>query len=86
MQTLQKRGGSGLVTIPKDDLERDGLVDDDGEPADVHLSVERLGERVWVVRVCDGSIPELRECEEVKRIAAERVLDEDVYGEQQDDE
>ena len=75
MQKLQNRDGSGVVTIPKHDLERDGLVDDEGEPAEVHLTVDRLDERAYVVRVCDGDIPELRECEAVRRIAAERLLE-----------
>ncbi|MFC6757892.1 MULTISPECIES: hypothetical protein [Haloarcula] len=81
MQKLQNRDGSGVVTIPKDDLERDGLLDDDGEPSEHHLTVDRLGERAYVVRVCDGDVPELAECEVVRRLAAERILDEDVFGE-----
>ncbi|GGN92288.1 hypothetical protein [Haloarcula pellucida] len=83
MQKLQSRGGSGMVTVPKEFLDRDGLLDDDGEPETAHLTVERLGERAYVVRVCDGDIPELAECEEIRRIAAERVLDEDVFGRRQ---
>lgn len=83
MQQLQNRGGSGLVTVPKDFLERDGLLDESGEPEDAHLTVERLGERAYVVRVCDGDVPELSECEFIQRIAAERVLDEDVFGRRQ---
>jgi hypothetical protein len=85
MQQLQNHGGSGVVTVPKDFLERDGLVDDDGDPADAHLTVDRLGDRAYVVRVCDGDVPELTECEAIRRIAAERVLDEDVLGRQQDE-
>ncbi|MFC7026371.1 hypothetical protein ACFQJ5_16695 [Halomicroarcula sp. GCM10025324] len=76
MQKLQNRDGSGVVTIPKYDLERDGLVDENGEPDDVHLTVDRLDERAYVVRVCDGDIPELHECEAIQRVAAERLLDE----------
>ena len=82
MQKLQNRDGSGVVTIPKDDLERDGLLDGD-EPAEKHLTVDRLGERTYVVRVCDGDIPELADCPEIRRIAAERMLDEDVFGQSQ---
>lgn len=81
MQKLQNRDGSGVVTIPKDDLERDGLLDGD-EPSEHHLTVDRLGERAYLVRVCDGDIPELWECPEIRRIAVERMLDEDVFGEQ----
>jgi len=83
MQKLQNRDGSGVVTIPKDDLERDGLLTDEGEPAEKHLTVDRLGERAYVVRVCDGDVPELSECSEIRRIAAERILDEDVFGQRQ---
>ncbi|WP_424001182.1 hypothetical protein ACOZ4I_15680 [Haloarcula salina] len=80
MQKLQNRSGSGLVTLPKDFLERDGLIDDGGEPSEAHLTVDRLGERAYVVRVCDGDVPELSECEAVRRLAAERMVDEDVSG------
>jgi len=82
MQKLQNRDGSGVVTIPKDDLERDGLLDGN-EPSEHHLTVDRLGERAYLVRVCDGDIPEVADCEVVRRIAAERILDEDVFGERQ---
>jgi len=82
MQKLQNRSGSGLVTLPKDYLERDGLIDSDGEPDEAHLTVDRLGERAYVVRVCDGDVPELSECEVVRRLAAERIVDEDVSGRQ----
>lgn len=80
MQKLQDRNGSGVVTLPKSYLDRDGLLTEDGEIPETHLAVERLGERAYVVRVCDGDVPELAECELIRRIAAERVLDEDVLG------
>ncbi|GGK64644.1 hypothetical protein [Haloarcula sebkhae] len=80
MQKLQNRSGSGLVTLPKDFLERDGLLDSDGEPDEAHLTVDRLDERAYVVRVCDGDVPELSECEAIQRLAAERIVDEDVFG------
>ncbi|MFC6864172.1 hypothetical protein ACFQGE_11985 [Halomicroarcula sp. GCM10025817] len=62
------------MTIPKRDLERDGLVDDDGTPAGVHLTAERFDERAYVVRIYDDDIHELHECEAIQRVAAERVL------------
>lgn len=74
MQKLQNHDGSGVVTIPKSDLERDGLIGEDGTPTGVHLTVDRLDERAYVVRVCDGDIPELHECEAIQRVAAERLL------------
>ncbi|GCF13240.1 hypothetical protein Harman_11750 [Haloarcula mannanilytica] len=82
MQKLQNRSGSGLVTLPKDFLERDGLLNSDGDPDEAHLTVDRLGERAYVVRVCDGDVPELSECEAIQRLAAERMVDEDVFGQQ----
>ncbi|MFC7077874.1 hypothetical protein [Haloarcula halophila] len=84
MQKLLNRQGSGMVTLPKPKLERDGLVDDDGEIVESHLAIERLGERVYAIRICDGDIPELSECEEIRRLAAERLLDQDVFGNQPD--
>lgn len=80
MEKLQSRGGSGLVTLPKSFLDRDGLLNSDGEPNGAHLTVDRLGERAYVVRVCDGDVPELSECEAIQRFAAERMVDEDVFG------
>ena len=74
MQRLQNHDGSGVVAIPKRDLERDGLVDDDSTPAGVHLTVERLDERAYVDRVYDGDIPELHEHEVIQRVAADRLL------------
>lgn len=71
-----------MVTLPKSFLDRDGLVDENGDPDDAHLTVDRLGERAYVVRVCDGDVPELSECEAVRRLAAERIIDEDVFGQQ----
>lgn len=74
-----------MVTVPKDFLDRDGLLDDDGEPEDAHLTVDRLGQRAYVVRVCDGDVPELTECEFIQRLAAERMVNEDVFGRQKDE-
>ncbi|WP_459808554.1 hypothetical protein [Halopiger thermotolerans] len=36
--------GSGGVTLPKDDLERDGLVNENGELKDARLAVDRVGD------------------------------------------
>lgn len=82
MQKLQNHHGSGLVTIPKRHLERDGLVDDDGQVADeTQLTVERLDSGVYAIRVCvDDDLPELEDTTVVRRVAAERLLDEDVFG------
>lgn len=82
MQKLRDDGGSGLVTIPKKYLERDDVLDDDGDvPDEQRLTVDRLGRRAYLVRLTDGgSLPELHECEAVRRVAAERMLTEDAYG------
>jgi len=82
MQKLRGDGGSGMSTIPKKYLERDGVLDEDGElPEEQRLTVDRLGRRTYLVRLTDdGEIPELHECEAVRRAAAERVLSQDAYG------
>jgi len=67
-------------TIPEDGRDCPAL-DDDGEPSRNHLTVDRLGERASVVRVCNGDVPRLAECEVGQRLAAKRILDEDVFGE-----
>ncbi len=81
MQKLRNDGGSGLVTIPKNFLERDEVLEDDEIPDEQRVNVDRLGRRAYLVRITDdGTLPELHECEVVRRIAAERVLNQDAYG------
>ncbi|MEA5408435.1 hypothetical protein VB773_13245 [Haloarculaceae archaeon H-GB2-1] len=54
MQKLRVKNGSGMATIPKTFLEQDGVVDPDGEfPNEQALTVDRLDERVYVVRMTD---------------------------------
>jgi hypothetical protein len=67
------------VTLSKSFLERDGLLDSDGDPDEAHLTVDRLGETI-VVRVCDGDVPELSERGAIQRLAAERIVEEAVFG------
>lgn len=71
MQKLQNHDGSGLVTIPKPFLDRDGLVDD-GEPqAGQTIVVDRLGDGCYLVRTpTDGELPNVEECKVVERMAA----------------
>jgi len=70
-----------MVTLPKDGLERDGLVDDDGRPVgDQSMAVDRLGERCYLVRAVDGDVPEVTETEVVQRLAAEMMLHQDAIG------
>lgn len=81
MQKLRNDSGSGLVTIPKGFLEQDDVLDGDDVPTELQLRVERLGRRAYVVRLCDdGRLPELHECEEIERLAAQRMLDENVFS------
>ncbi|SFR31174.1 hypothetical protein [Halorubrum sodomense] len=77
MQKLQNHGGSGVVTIPRDDLEKDDLLDEGELPDEQHLDVDRLGRRTYVVRIPEegGNLPELAQCEVVERLAAKRALD-----------
>lgn len=76
MQTLQERSGSGLVTIPKRFLERDGLLDEDGKPRRQSVTVDRLDEGVYAVRICDGDVPEVEETEKVQRLIAHAVMNQ----------
>ena len=76
MRQLIKQHGSSMVTLPKNGLERDGLVDEDGEPVEQQSAVvDRLGKRCYLVRLADGDVPEVTETEVVKRLAAQRMLD-----------
>ena len=76
MQKLQNHGGSGVVTIPRDDLEKDGVLEGGDIPDGQHLDVERMGQRTYVVRIPEaGDLPELSQCELVERLAAKRALD-----------
>ncbi|WP_053946694.1 hypothetical protein [Halolamina sediminis] len=84
MQKLRTDGSSGLVTIPRAFLEKDGVLDDGEVPDEQQVDVERLGERAYLVRVAeDGSLPDPQECEVVERLAAQRILNEDAFGRQQ---
>ncbi|MFC7070567.1 hypothetical protein ACFQL9_13015 [Halobaculum lipolyticum] len=81
MQTLQNKSGSGIVTLPKADLDRDEVLDDGEIPAEQNLVVDRLGRRVYLVRlVDDGHIPNPEETEVVERLAAQRLMQQDAFG------
>jgi len=69
------------VTIPIDYLERDDVLEEDGIPEEQRLTVDRLGRRAYLVRLTDGGeLPEIHECEAVRRVAAEQVLNQDAHG------
>jgi hypothetical protein len=81
IQQLQKKTGSGVVTIPKAELRADDLLDDDGQiPSDQNVSVDKLGRRAYLIRFPEddgGSLPELSECAKIRRLAAEIALSRD---------
>lgn len=80
MQKLIQQDGSGLVTILLDGLRRDEIVQvqpdgSDQFPAHQFVVVDRLGNRVYLVRFPQGGeFPELGECEPIQRIAAQQLL------------
>ncbi|WP_435099574.1 hypothetical protein [Halarchaeum sp. P4] len=82
MQTLQVHNASGQVTLPKDDLRRDGVIDDDFEDDfEQNCVVDRLGRGQFLVRLVDvdgeGDVPDLLESEVVQRAAMQLLLDDD---------
>jgi len=82
MQKLRDDGGSALATIPRQYLERDGVLDEDGEvPENQSIAVDRIGDRAYVVLVSDGSaLPDFEDTETVQRIVAQKLLRQDTFG------
>jgi len=82
MPTLQDHGGSGVVTVRKDWLDKDGILEDGEIPDEQHVDVDRLGERAYVVRFTDdeGDLPELEHCQAIRRLAASMMLDAGALG------
>lgn len=75
MQQLQAKSGSGVVTIPKAKLRQDDILDGGEIPNEQCVVVDRIGRRSYVVRFPEeGDLPELSECESIRRVAAELVL------------
>jgi len=79
MQKLVQKSGSGVVTMPKDKLEDDGVLEDGEIPEDQCVSVDHIGTRAFVVRFPDGEgqLPDIHECEAIRRVAAELALEMD---------
>lgn len=77
MQKLVPKSGSGVVTMPKDKLRDDGVLEDGEIPDDQCVSVDHIGTRTFVVRIPDdgGQLPDLHECEAIRRVAAEMALE-----------
>jgi len=84
MQKLRGDGSSALVTIPKRFLERDGVLEEGEAPEEQNVAVDRLDERAYVVLI-DGEdgFPDLSECERVRQIVAEKLMDRDALGQPQ---
>lgn len=68
--------GTPGVTLPRDDLADDGLLGENDEiPDGQQMRVDRLGRATYVVRACDGNLPDIHESEVVKRLVAEKMMD-----------
>ncbi|QCC46597.1 hypothetical protein [Halobellus limi] len=79
MQKLRKDSGSGVVTIPKQYLSLDDVIEDGEFGEEVAVSVERLDRRCYVVRIPDdGGLPDLTETEFVERLVGQRLLNSDL--------
>ncbi|MDG5778251.1 hypothetical protein VB773_14900 [Haloarculaceae archaeon H-GB2-1] len=76
MRKIRQKNGSGLVTIPKEYLQMDGVLVDGEIPECHHLVVDYLDTGVYAIRLTqDGDIPSLREAEGIRQIVADRLLD-----------
>ena len=61
-KSLVDRDGSGTVTIDKQHLQLDGLVDKDGSIKEADAHTQRVGERAYLVRFPEnGEVPSLIE-------------------------
>jgi hypothetical protein len=76
IRTLRDLSGTAAVSLPKDGLLQDGLIDDDGL-RETAAKVERAGDRTYIVRLAGdvGDLPELTETDVVQRAAAQRLLE-----------
>lgn len=78
MQVLQQKNRSGVVTIPKEHLERDGVLED-GDPEEQNLVVDRIGRQQYLVRMVEGgNVPDLEEAEVVQRVAAKIAMEKEL--------
>ncbi len=62
-RTLRNYDGTPLVALDKDELQLDGILDENGEVDDDQpMHIQRVGEGAYLVRaVTDNSLPELSE-------------------------
>jgi len=77
VQVVQQKNRSGLVTVPKEHLERDGVLEGGEFPDEQNLVVARVGRQQYLVRMVEGGdVPDLEEAEVVQRVAAKLSLEE----------
>ena len=55
LQTIQRKSGSGVVTLPKDHLELLGLIDEDGDPKSTSVVVRMTSPGVWRVELAENA-------------------------------
>jgi antitoxin component of MazEF toxin-antitoxin module len=55
LQTIQRKSGSGVVTLPKDHLELLGLLDEDGDPESTSVVVRMTSLGVWRVELAEDA-------------------------------
>jgi hypothetical protein len=77
MRKLRSISGSGHISLPKTQLEKDGLVDNGEIVEDQQVDIERVDERSYLVRFPDddGNVPELSEADVVQKQVAMQVMD-----------
>jgi len=76
------RGNIG-VSLPKEDLIEEGVLDEDGTvPDDQRATVDRMGNRTYLVRLSadDGSLPDVRETDVVERLVGQRLMEMDAFS------
>ncbi|WP_280585094.1 hypothetical protein [Halorubrum sp. Boch-26] len=55
MQTIQRKSGSGVVTLPKDHLELLGILDENGDPESTSVVVRMTSPGVWRIELAEGA-------------------------------
>ena len=76
LRNVTKNGNNARVTLTKDDLREDGLFKDGELPDELTISVNRAGDRTYVVRIPDdnGDLPALEDTELVQEKAAKIAM------------